>query len=111
MKKVFLSLLLVALFCSMALAAGPFPVSNLSVDYDSTMQYSKIEGEITNKSGRSYHTCVFKFSFYDAGKKLLRTADVIIQNFQKGETVTFDGMSTKNLEKAKSYKVRLDTSM
>jgi hypothetical protein len=74
------------------------------------MEMSLVEGEITNNSGKSYETAIFKISFYDASGKLLGAADVAIMNFGSGETVTFDGISEKDLSGWKSYKARLDMS-
>jgi hypothetical protein len=74
------------------------------------MGISMVQGEITNNSGKSYEGALFKLSFYDEGNKLLGAADIAVENFEKGETVTFDGISDKNLSKWKTFKVRLSTS-
>lgn len=108
MKKYFVLLTAFLIFASAAMAAETFPVSNLSLEYESMMGMTTLQGEITNNSGKSYETCVFKMSFYDDNQKLLGTADVIVMNFNKGETVTFDAFSEKDLRKATNYKIRLD---
>jgi hypothetical protein len=88
-----------------------FPLKDVSVEYDSDIDMSMVQGEITNNSGKSYEAAIFKLSFYDADGKLLGAADVAIENFEKDETVTFDGISEKNLQKWKSYKIRLELSV
>jgi hypothetical protein len=100
----FLSLVL----CGASYSAEPFPLKDVEVEYD--MGMSMVQGEITNNSGKSYEGALFKLSFYDGNNKLLGAADIAIENFGKGETVTFEGVSEKNLSKWETFKIRLNTS-
>ena len=108
MKKLVVFLAVLLMFASTVIAAETFPVTNLSVQFESMIGMTTIQGEITNNSGKSYNGCVFKMSFYDDNDKLIGTADVSVMNFNKGETVTFDSFSDKDLRKATKYKIRLD---
>lgn len=110
MKKAVLTFLFLFLIGSVSFAAETFPISNLSVEFESMLGMTTIQGEITNNSGKSYEACIFKMSFYDDNGKLLGTADVSVMNFNKGETVTFDSFSDKDLRKTSKYKIRLDVS-
>jgi len=113
-KYKFVSLVVFALLLSFATvgfaadSTEKFQLKDVSVSYMPGI--SMVEGEITNNSGKSYETAIFKLSFYDADGKLLGAADVVVMNFEKGETITFDGVSEKDLRKWKTYKVRLDMS-
>jgi hypothetical protein len=82
----------------------------VEVDYQEIVDISMVQGEITNNSGKSYEGAIFKLSFYDGNNKLLGAADVAVENFGKGETVTFEGVSQKDLSNWKTYKIRLETS-
>jgi hypothetical protein len=90
--------------------AEKFPLKDVSVEYNEDVEMSLVEGEITNNSGKSYETAIFKLSFYDGAGKLIGAADIAIMNFENGDTVTFDGVSDKDLSNWETYKVRLDMS-
>jgi hypothetical protein len=47
-------------------------------------------GEITNNSGRSYNMATLKMSVYDQNGDLLGIGDIIIANFENGQTKSFD---------------------
>jgi hypothetical protein len=91
--------------------AEKFPLKDVSVEYNSDAAMSVAQGEITNNSGKSYETAIFKLSFYDGAGKLLGAADVAIEDFEAGETVTFEGVGNKNFSKWKSCKIRLELSV
>jgi hypothetical protein len=98
---------------SIALAADSgdkFPLKDVSVEYNSDLDMSMAQGEITNNSGKSYEAAMFKLSFYDAKGKLLGAVDVAIMDFGKGETVTFEGVGDKDMSEWETYKIRLDMS-
>jgi hypothetical protein len=112
-SKIAIALLLLMITVSIAFAANSddkFPLKDVSVEYSEDAEMSLVEGEITNNSGKSYETAIFKLSFYDETGKLLGAADIAIMNFEAGDTVTFDGISEKDLSNWETYKVRLDMS-
>ena len=93
-----------------ALAPAPtekFPIKDLDVILRENS--ARIQGEITNNSGKKYESAAFTLSFYNESNKLLGSAMVVILNFEKNETVTFNAVCTKNLSGWKTYKIRLDS--
>jgi hypothetical protein len=109
-SKIVITLLLLIVAALPTFAADKFPLKDISVEYDEDVEMSLVEGEITNNSGKSYEAAMFKLSFYDEAGKLLGAADIAIMNFEAGDTVTFDGISEKDLSNWETYKVRLDMS-
>ena len=108
MKKLFLSFLVVLLFCGCVLAADDsFPLKDISVDYNSLSKTSIIEGEITNNSGEDYASASFTLSFYDADDKVIGTADIHITDFANESTSAIKSMSVNDLTDWKTCKVVL----
>jgi len=107
-KTVFVVLFLLLLVSASLAAEEKFPLKDVTVESISGM--AMVQGEITNNSGKAYNTAIFKISFYDGNGKLVGVADFAIENFSVGETVTFDGVGTKEIKGWKTYKVRLDMS-
>lgn len=110
MKRFIVSLAVLLILCGCAWAAETFPLKDIEVEYDFDSGISKVQGEITNNSGKSYYFAFFKMNFYDESGKLLGTADIEIHSFKEGETVTFEGLTDRNLSKWKKYKIRLNSS-
>lgn len=109
MKKIILVFTLILALSGVVFAANDhFPIKDLSIDYDFGM--TMIEGDITNNSGKSYKSIILKISFYGKNEKLLGAADIVLLDFKKGETATFQDVATKDLSGAKSYKVRVTSS-
>ena len=110
MKKLFLSLFIVLLFCGFALAADDFTLKDISINYNSLSKTSRIAGEITNNSGESYTSATFTLSFFDADDKVIGTADITIKDFAKDATAEIKAMSVNNLTDWKTCKVELITN-
>lgn len=108
MKRVALSLALIALFATAALAAK-FPIKNFS--YRSSMTGTRFIGEIINDSKNDYSTAVFKLSLYDKDGKLLDVADILISNFPAGSTKSWDADCLETVNGIASYKVQFETGM
>ena len=111
MKRATFILCIIFLLCASlvwAVDVEEFPVK--SVRFEHIEDMTMVQGEITNNSGKSYETALFKMSFYDDAGDLLGAADIAIMNFKEGETVTFDGISMQDLSGAKTHKIRLEMS-
>lgn len=85
---------------------APFLIKDITID--DSFGITNIKGDMTNNSGKSYKSAIFKMSFYDAADKLIGACDIAILNFQKGETATFDGLTTDDISSAETYRLRLD---
>ena len=111
MKKFAISIFIVFVLCACVWAEEPFPLKDVEVEYVNLAGMSRIIGEVTNNSGKSYQMATFKLSFYDESGKLLGAADFLIHNLKEGETVTFESASEKNVSAWKTCKIRLDSSI
>jgi hypothetical protein len=90
--------------------ADRFPVTDVGVE-PTFGNMCTVQGKITNNSGKNYGMAVFKMSFFDANSKLMGTIDFILNDFTEDETATFEGISQKNLEGWKTFRVRLEANM
>lgn len=69
--------------------------------------FTTANGEVTNTDDVP-HSFSFIVSFYDENKKLIGTANGIMDTIGSGQTKTFEAISTSNLSKAKNYKIDID---
>jgi hypothetical protein len=70
---------------------------------------SEVNGEMINKDNNSYSFVTFTISFYNADKKLMGTAQGIMEQIGANETKTFTAMGTSEYSKATSYKAQVDS--
>jgi len=86
---------------------GDFAFQNVSLRQNEI--YIKIIGEVTAKS-ESYNQAVFKLSLFDSSGKLLETVDFVVHNIKKGETKSFDAITTAQIDVSKitNYKIQFD---
>ena len=70
----------------------------------------KCVGEVTNRSGNNYESVFFKLSVYNRGGNLLNTADILVQNFNHGETKSFDTYVNAELDDISTYRLQFDHS-
>jgi hypothetical protein len=89
--------------------AERFPV--FDVEVEETFGRWMVQGQITNNSKRSYSATIFKLSFLGPDNKLLGAVDFVINEFQEGETATFEGISQKSLSGWQSFRLRLEAGM
>lgn len=109
MKRILLVIALILAFSGVVFAAADlFPIKDLSIEYSQGM--TMVEGDITNNSGKSYNNIILKLSFYDKNEKLLGATDIVLLDFEKNETATFQDVVMKDLRGAKTYKVRVTAS-
>jgi hypothetical protein len=70
---------------------------------------TRVIGEVTNKSGRSYSMANFVVTLYDDKGKLLDTGNAIVSNLANGQTKSFEadfvGVSTSQVDQ---YKIQFD---
>lgn len=89
---------------------GGFEYSGIS--FTEAGGLTKLVGEATNRSGKSYQMAMFKASFYDADKKLLGTADVLMFNLGAGQQKSFDAIiQGVNTQRVKSYKIQFESGL
>jgi hypothetical protein len=110
MKKFAVSIFILFFCLGLAHAADPFILKDVEVEHEDFMEISMVQGDITNNSGKSYEGALFKLSFYDKNDKLLGAVDVAVENFENGETATFEGVSQKDLSEWETYRIRLEMS-
>ncbi|MDR1137204.1 MAG: FxLYD domain-containing protein [Synergistaceae bacterium] len=114
MKKSGLCALLFLSFvlCGASYADEPLLLKDVEViSYNSTRDYSVVQGELTNNSKESYKSASFILSFYDENNKLIGVSDVFtVRNFGIGEAVAFKQIIEKNITKWETCKIRLDSS-
>jgi len=106
MKKLATSLLIVLMFCTIALATDErFPLSNITVL--SSAGVDLVQGEITNNSARRFTVATFTLNFFDENDSLIGSVLVSAQNFAVGSTVTFNVNSERTLSGWATYGVQL----
>jgi len=71
---------------------------------------AKCVGEVTNRSGGNYESVFFKLSVYNRGGNLLNTADILVENFNHGETRSFDTYVYAELSDISTYRLQFESS-
>ncbi len=112
MRKVALCLLMVLALSftyGSAFAEDKFPLKNVS--YTVNDLGTEFIGEVTNNSGTSYTMASFKLSVYDADEKLLDVVDIVINNFEDGQTRSFNGISMKQISEISRFKLQFEVGI
>jgi len=70
----------------------------------------KCVGEMTNSSGKNYEMVFFKLSVYNRGGNLLNTADILVEDFNHGETRSFDTYVNADMSDISKYRLQFESS-
>lgn len=90
--------------------AGGFVYKNVSFK-SSYGGYVDVIGEMTNNSGKSYTLANFTISVYDKDDNLLATGGILISNFNKGQTKSFDAIIEADYDRLTKYKIDFESGL
>lgn len=85
-----------------------YSFSSVSIKTDAF--YTRVQGEIENKTSRNKTQIVFTVNFYDSGNRLLGTANAVVDNIARGEKRSFTAYGDP-VGKFTKYTIQIDTEV